>query len=133
MAWCSLPAKWKPNSQCGPGAVTEFDRLFDVGYKSLVETLVIVSDAWPQVADDPGHADGALIDSLEQLTDSILKEWLGHSRTLRLSALEKIADDKAWQQLVEFIQRLWPRPADAIVSELRQSPGESCTRESTAG
>jgi hypothetical protein len=89
----------------GPGAVTEFDRLFDVGYKSLVETLVIVSEAWPQVADDPGHADGALIDSLEQLTDSILKEWLGHSRTLRLSALEKIADEKAWQQLVEFIQR----------------------------
>ena len=50
-------------------------------------------------------ADADLVDVLEQLTESLLKQWLAHSRTLRLSVLEKIGDEKTWQALVEFIER----------------------------
>jgi len=32
-------------------------------------------------------------------------QWLHHSRTLRLSVLERISDKEKWQQLVNFIQR----------------------------
>ena len=39
------------------------------------------------------------------MTESLLKQWLAHSRTLRLSVLERIADDKSWQALVAFIER----------------------------
>lgn len=92
----------------GAGAVTEFDRLFEVGYKSLVETLVTVSRDWPAPksasADDIEAIDSELVEALEQLTESLLRQWLAHSRTLRLSVIEKISDDKAWKTLVGFIE-----------------------------
>ena len=91
------------------GAVSEFDRLFEVGYKALVESLVEVSRSWPVSPEDRDRgrelADADLVDVLEQLTESLLKQWLAHSRTLRLSVLEKIGDEKAWQALVKFIER----------------------------
>jgi hypothetical protein len=90
----------------GANAVTEFDRLFEVGYKSLVETLVEVSRSWPvppTASSDLPDTD--LVDSLEQLTESLLHEWLSHSRTLRLTVLERMLDEKAWNSICEFIQR----------------------------
>jgi hypothetical protein len=136
----------------GPGAVTEFDRLFEIGYKAIVESVVESSTDWsadepphdaekPKSADQPssdspsprekgrvrkdspGQGDGMqpplvaahqpndpaidaqLIDCLQQVTESLLSEWLSHSRTLRLSVLERISTPKAWQELVKFIQR----------------------------
>ncbi len=89
----------------GPGAISEFDRLFSVGYESLVDALVVVAQQWPESADDPEARDNALVEVLEQATESLLKQWLAHSRTLRLSVLERISDDKAWQALVGFIER----------------------------
>ena len=32
----------------GPGAVTEFDRLFEIGFKAIVETVVESSSRWPR-------------------------------------------------------------------------------------
>jgi hypothetical protein len=115
----------------GPGAVTEFDRLFEIGYQAIVESLLESSLAWSggdvltepldpgaggglkvhvvqtnmaEAQADPA-ADVQLIDSLQQVTESLLSEWLSHSRTLRLSVLERVATEKAWQELVKFIQR----------------------------
>ena len=90
----------------GANAVTEFDRLFECGYKALVETLVEVSRHWPtHPAGSSETADTDLVDSLEQLTESLLHEWLGHSRTLRLTVLERMLDEKAWNHISAFIQR----------------------------
>ncbi len=88
----------------GANAVTEFDRLFAVGYRGLVETLAEVSRAWAGPL--PGErADRDLVDCLETLTESLLKQWSAHSRTLRLSTLERIGSDREWQTLVSFIER----------------------------
>ena len=56
-------------------------------------------------AEDADKVDNDLVECLEQVTESLLKQWLAHSRTLRLSVLEKIADEKSWQALVGFIER----------------------------
>ena len=91
----------------GAGAVSEFDRLFEVGYKSIVEAIVQVSEDWggsdETLADS--KRDNLLVEQLELFTESMLRQWLAHSRTLRLSALEKITDEKRWQELVEFVER----------------------------
>jgi hypothetical protein len=93
----------------GPGAVTEFDELFKVGYRAVVEALVESSKNWgaPEHhdADDRDSSESALVECLEQLTESILVCWLAHSRTLRLSVLERVQDKKSWSKLVEFIER----------------------------
>ncbi len=89
----------------GPGAVTEFDELFKIGYKSLVDSLVTSVETWTddELADD--SPDEALVASLEELTELLLASWLTHSRTLRLSVLERISDPKRWQRLVRFIKQ----------------------------
>lgn len=91
------------NNPVGPGAVTEFDELFKVGYRALVENLVTSAETW--TAAETGHApEKSLASALEGLTEVLLHSWLSHSRTLRLSVLERIADTKNWQRLVTFIR-----------------------------
>ncbi|XZE52188.1 hypothetical protein SH139x_003871 [Planctomycetaceae bacterium SH139] len=85
----------------GPGAVTEFDNLFRIGFRSLVQSLVDTVRGWQ----DLEKPDETVIPLLEKLTETLLGSWLAHSRTLRLSALEVVSEPKAWDQLVNFVRR----------------------------
>ena len=105
----------------GAGAVTEFDRLFEIAYMAIVESLVdsLLAQRGAKTEADGGSgkaerrfADDVdptgeieLIECLQQVTESLLNEWLSHSRTLRLSVLERINSAKTWDQLVKFIQK----------------------------
>ena len=94
------------NHPVGAGAITEYDELFRIGYRALVEEIVSSSQTWDaaSLSDDDSPAQ-ALVSSLEQLTEALLTSWLAHSRTLRLSVLEKANDKKPWQKLVSFIEK----------------------------
>lgn len=83
----------------GAGAITEFDRLFDAGFQSLVDSLVTLADAHPE------GGDLELVDSLQKLTEFLLHRWIEHSRSIRLAALERVADDSSWRRMVEFVER----------------------------
>ncbi|MDZ4818248.1 MAG: hypothetical protein SGJ20_04660 [Planctomycetota bacterium] len=87
----------------GAGAVTEFDRLFEVGYKAVVEAVIESSVHWPGREDE--SADAYLIECLQQVTEALLSEWLSHSRTLRLSVLEKVSNEKDFEELLQFVNR----------------------------
>ena len=50
-------------------------------------------------------ADAGLIDRLEELIEVLLRCWLSHSRGVRLSVLETVADPQRWRQLKRFIER----------------------------
>src|SRR4029078_12343981 len=76
----------------GAGAVTEYDELFKIGYRSIVESLVISAASWPEKPGGGDNAAEALVSCLEKLTESLLTGWLSHSRTLRLSVLERVHD-----------------------------------------
>jgi hypothetical protein len=94
----------------GPGAVTEYDELFKIGYRSIVESLVASGRSWPEEQGDDESASfenraDALVSCLEKLTESLLQGWLGHSRTLRLSVLERIHDRATWKSTVAFIEQ----------------------------
>lgn len=92
----------------GAGAVTEFDELFKIGYKSLVQSLVVSAEQWEEEEETqqqtPNLTDSPLVACLEQLTEAALHSWLAHSQTLRLSVLEKVNDKRSWSKLVEFIE-----------------------------
>lgn len=88
----------------GPGAVTEFDELFKIGYKALVSSLVTSAERWDDSETDEDNDPITLISSLEHLTETLLVSWLAHSRTLRLSVLEKVSEKQAWQRLQRFIE-----------------------------
>ncbi|MCH2113818.1 MAG: hypothetical protein MK171_02740 [Pirellulales bacterium] len=91
----------------GQGAVTDFDRLFANGFQAIVRALASAAEQWDKVpASSQGqHADHMLVDALQQLTERHLDRWLHHSHTLRLSVVEKVAEDESWERLQAFIKR----------------------------
>lgn len=104
------------NHQPGAGSITEFDGLFKVGFCAMVRCLARATEKLNEDAreslDDTveqkkvkKESDKVLFDFVHLLTESLLIMWLEHSRTLRLSVLEKVNDDESWSRLVEFIQR----------------------------
>ena len=91
----------------GEGAVTEFDRLFQVGFEASVHALIDAIEfntPQPSYGEDVDHSN-ELFEGLQSLTEAWLKRWNTHSRSLRLSSLEKATDKKRWEALVEFIKR----------------------------
>lgn len=99
------------NNTVGFGAVTEFDEMFRNGFSSMVFGLIKVAEHQRSVwtarkkKNLKNESEELLIHLLEQLTESMLGVWLSHSRTLRLSVLEKTIDQTAWENLVQFIKR----------------------------
>jgi hypothetical protein len=114
-------------------AVTEFDRLFDRGFRGMVDTLIRASSAakfprpdGPPVRQShgptvprsdgptvtPSHgttdltdSDRQLVEALQQLSEAMLRLWLAHSRSLRLSVVEKLLPDERWQIFVRFVKK----------------------------
>ena len=90
----------------GIGAVTEFDSLFQTGFRSLVASLVESTRQSVGGKDsDKGKMADELIPQLERLTETLLGSWLAHSQTLRLSPLESVTDPKEWEKLVKFVKK----------------------------
>jgi len=96
----------------GPGAVTEYDRLFSNGYQAIVRAIVDSAEGWDaDRAHAPGsfHAtrpsDAMLVEALQDLTEGQLNRWLTHSRTLRLSVVERFTTEDDWNAFVAFIER----------------------------
>ncbi len=99
------------NNPIGRGAVTEFDEVFEVAFSSMVDALVkstaqlksdrkAAGELSPPEISKESHT--VLFDCIEMLTESMLILWLDHSKTLRLSVLEKVLDSSSWEKLVEF-------------------------------
>src|SRR4029079_18042925 len=83
----------------------EYDELFKIGYRSIVESLVVSAEQWPDKPDGEESRSEALVSCLEKLTESLLQGWLGHSRTLRLSGLGRIHDRATWKKTVSGVEK----------------------------
>jgi hypothetical protein len=98
-----------PADPTGPGAMTEFDRLFDKGARGIVECLVDSSASWQpeQTAQTGGddRSDELLVECLERASERLLRRWLEHSRNVRLSVLETVSSESRWRKLKSFVKR----------------------------
>lgn len=83
----------------GPGAITEFDTVFDTGCRAIVRCLAVSSAEWG------ADADNALVSCLEEVVDVLMQCWLTHSRRVRLSVLETVSDAARWRRLKQFVER----------------------------
>ncbi|HEX3599591.1 MAG TPA: hypothetical protein VHU84_05575 [Lacipirellulaceae bacterium] len=97
----------------GPGAVTEYDRLFTGGYQAIVRALVDSANGWDAEREAKNTlqfqssrpSDTMLVEALQDLTETQLNRWLAHSRTLRLSVVERLSAESEWHAFVAFIER----------------------------
>lgn len=84
------------NRPSGSRPVSDFDTLFREGLTNLVAAL-----AAAHAAEDDGDLD--LLESLRRWSRSLLKLWLRHSQSLRLSVLEGVRDERHWLTIRSFI------------------------------
>ena len=93
----------------GAGALTEFDRLFAIGCKGIVQCIAVSSEGWgpkPSGKKPRGRrSERELIECLDQTVEPLLTRWLGHSRNIRLSVLETVQEEDRWELLQQFVQR----------------------------
>ncbi|WDI44249.1 hypothetical protein [Bremerella sp. P1] len=97
--------KMENDNPIGPGAITEFDALFETGFLAIIDAVVASSESWEVAKEGASELDNALVECLEHVTQNLLIVWLNHSRTLRLSAVEKFSDPGQWKLVQAFIQR----------------------------
>jgi len=103
------------NHPAGPMAITEFDRLFELAWKGMVECAARSSEQWAASEEAGGSAPrhppasrrqpSSLMNLLQRMTALVVPRWLDHSRNVRLSVLESVADQSRWQTVRAFIER----------------------------
>ncbi len=95
-----LARKMEQNAPPEGRRVTEFDRLFPIGLRNSIETLLDAIEA-----ENP-EPDGVHIQELlNALTGPYLKLWLKHSQSLRLSVLETVQGSAEWLQIEAFVNK----------------------------
>ncbi len=88
-------------SRPGGTAVTEFDRMFQLALKNSLECVILSSAKWRSGKFSPKD----LIDIVNNITDRYLDIWLKHSSTTRLSSIEPLLDEEAWDNTSTFIKQ----------------------------
>ena len=106
----------KTMEQNGPAEgrkVSEFDRLFKIGLRSTVDTLLQQAERWDRDLAQPENIPGIALPVpilstfgkiLSTISNEFLRLWVDHSNTLRLAAVEGIGDQREWQTFREFIR-----------------------------
>jgi hypothetical protein len=82
--------------------VSEFDRLFRIALRAVVDTLLDAARVWDA---EKSAGSEPLVDILRKIADSFLSIWVQHSQTLRLSAIEAVMDDSEWGPFRAFIKK----------------------------
>ena len=113
------------NNPVGPGAVTEFDELFKIGYRAIVECLAVNAEWWRAGSDEKESAhSGELVSLLEKITESLLVDWLAHSRTLRLVGVGKSQRQTILGEARRVRRTLRRRFVHPAISQSRQLAGD---------
>ncbi|MFM7035837.1 MAG: hypothetical protein ACKOYJ_11760 [Planctomycetia bacterium] len=91
----------------GGASVSEFDRVFEAATMSLVERIVesahVPAPGAPPV--DDATATQRILDGLALLVPRLLETWMTHARQLRLSVLERVREQKAFDGVREFVEQ----------------------------
>ncbi len=89
------------------GAITEYDRLFEKATRCIAACIAESSKRWRIRENDddfptPSHA---LVEYIERIIEVLLSGWLSHSRQIRISTVEAIADRRVWEEMKQFVQK----------------------------
>ncbi|HEY1068799.1 MAG TPA: hypothetical protein VGE52_21935, partial [Pirellulales bacterium] len=87
------------NFPAGARAVTEFDRLFQIGFQAVVEQLAFIGGGSKHPLPDD-----MLVQYIGAAAEGFATQWLQHSQSVRLSVVERISDEPAWKRIVELIR-----------------------------
>ena len=89
------------------GAITEYDRLFEKATRCIAACISESSKRWRirENDDDFPTTNHALVEYIERIIEILLSGWLSHSKQIRISTVEAIADRRVWENMKQFIQK----------------------------
>jgi hypothetical protein len=88
------------------GAITEYDRLFEKATRCIASCIAESSKRWRiQTGDEFPTISHALVEYIERIIEILLSGWLSHSRQIRISTVESIANRRVWEGVKRFIQK----------------------------
>lgn len=88
----------------GQGGITEFDKMFETGYRAIVECMAEAPARRSSRTATPKRAtDKTLVGHLEAISEPLMRLWIEHSRSIRFSPLEVVLDEGRWKDLKQFI------------------------------
>lgn len=88
------------SSRPGGLAVTEFDRLFRTALRNSLLSIVRSAVAW----DDGQFPAEQLVDAIGKVVEKYRRQWLQHSKTMRLSTVEELNDESVAEYTRQFIE-----------------------------
>ena len=97
-----LAKKMERNGPESGRRVSEFDRLFRIALRSVVDTLLDSAREWER---DETAKTESLVEILRKIADSFLDIWVQHSQTLRLSAIEAVMEESDWAPFRNFVSK----------------------------
>ncbi len=101
IAIVNLAKSLERNRPKGAASVSEFDRIFEAATTALVARIV-------ESATDSAAASTVttrVLEGLALLVPRLLETWMTHARQLRLSVLERVRDDRAFETIRDFVER----------------------------
>lgn len=84
-----------------PGSITEYDRLVETTLRAITDSLAESSEIWNE---EPSERHNSLVDLMRTAVEVVLLSWGKHSSKIRISTVESIEVNNAWNQLREFIK-----------------------------
>lgn len=84
----------------GPGAVTEFYRLFQTAEEAVLRAVIRQSTAWAV-----DQRDTQILGAAMNVVSAFSRLWVAHSSGVRLSSLDALHTEQAAQRLRTFIER----------------------------
>ena len=81
-------------------AVTEFDRLFRTALRNSLQSVIASYQDWDGVDGN----DEELVNLVERIVEAYRKQWLLHSKTMRLSTVEELQDEELAESARDFIE-----------------------------
>jgi hypothetical protein len=104
----SLVPELEKRHPAGPGAVTEFDRLFLTAVDAIIDAIIYSADGWKRSKRMVFHElekDLRLFAMIEKLGRPLMQQWFQHSQAIHLSPAEALNDPELFRQIQEFIQQ----------------------------
>ena len=83
----------------GHRSITRYDYLFELANKSITSAMLdsaaVQEGVWSQAA---------LLKAFNDVMSVLVKNWIGHSRGIRVSPMDSFLDAQSWEDLKDFIQ-----------------------------
>ena len=84
----------------GMGAITRFDKIFEVACFGMVRNIIEISSSRR-----PNWSVKSLTETLEKLAEALLLTWLPHANGIRVSSIEPILGSDQWLRCQSFIKK----------------------------